>query len=500
MISLLKKYFGYENFRPLQEKVIGNVLEKRDALVLMPTGGGKSLCYQLPAMVFSGLTLVISPLIALMKDQVDALKTNGIAAEFINSTLSANEIVGIQRKIERGEVKICYLSPERLAVPGFMSWLASIEVNLIAVDEAHCISEWGHDFRPEYRNLKNLRDNFPSVPVVALTATATEKVKKDIIDQLRLKDGSTYISSFNRPNLHYQVQPKKNTFGKLLHFLQKYQGEPAIVYCFSRKETEKLAEKLCQKGYAAAPYNAGLDADERKLTQEKFIRDDISIIVATTAFGMGIDKPDIRLIAHYSLPKSVEGYYQETGRAGRDGLPAECVLFYSYGDKLKYDYFVNQIEDLKERANVQKKMFAMIDYCKAQYCRRKFLLSYFGEKCEIKNCENCDFCKPGEVLAEVVEKRIRPPKLFREKKQVTDLKYDEVLYEKLRMFRKRIAERLDVPPFVVFSNVSLQEMACYLPRDLESFEKINGVGKEKLRKFGKVFVHHIGNYMDEKGF
>ena len=336
--TLLKSHFGYDHFLPLQEEIITNVLDQNDTLVLMPTGGGKSLCYQLPSLCFDGLTLVVSPLIALMKDQVDGLTANGITAEFINSTLPYAEISRVQAQAKKGQIKILYLAPERLALSGFRDFLTTLDVSLIAIDEAHCISEWGHDFRPDYRNLKALRRDFPAVPVIALTATATGKVREDIISQLDLRLAQPFVSSFNRANLTYLVQPKRTAFSELLELLRRHKNEPAIIYCFSRKDTEGLSADLSVNGLKALPYHAGLDNSLRKETQERFIHDEVPIIVATIAFGMGIDKPDIRLVVHYDLPKTLEGYYQETGRAGRDGVPSECVLFYSYGDKIKQEF------------------------------------------------------------------------------------------------------------------------------------------------------------------
>ena len=390
--DLLKTYFGYESFLPLQEEIIANVLALRDSLVLMPTGAGKSLCYQLPALCLEGLTLVVSPLIALMKDQVDALKANGVAAELINSTLLPGEVTQVRALAQSGRLKVLYLAPERLALFGFREWLNGLKVSLIAIDEAHCISEWGHDFRPDYRNLKVLRQDFPSVPVIALTATATDRVREDIVEQLDLGEAGQFRSSFNRPNLTYRVQPKAAAFDSLVSLLRAHRGEPAIVYCFSRKDTEGLAADLSANGLRALPYHAGLDGSVRKTTQERFIRDEAPIIVATIAFGMGIDKPDIRLVVHYDLPKSMEGYYQETGRAGRDGLPSECVLFYSYGDKIKHDYFIDQIEDEAERENAQGKLEQMLRFCQVRTCRRQYVLKYFGEAWDRDNCGACDAC------------------------------------------------------------------------------------------------------------
>ena len=376
----------------MQEEIISRVLDKQDTLVLMPTGGGKSLCYQFPALYFGGLTIVVSPLIALMKDQVDRLRANGIPAAFINSTLTAAEYSRTQRQAQSGQLKILYLAPERLALPGFRDFLHSIEISLIAIDEAHCISEWGHDFRPDYRNLKTLRRDFPAVPLIALTATATEKVRADIVAQLGLRQQEIFVSSFNRPNLSYEVRPKNNSFGSLLALLRKHEKGAAIIYCFSRKGTEAMATNLAANGLDALPYHAGLDSSTRRRTQEKFIRSEVRIVVATIAFGMGIDKPDIRLVIHFDLPKSVEGYYQETGRAGRDGLPSECVLFYSYGDKIKHEHFISHIENEVEQENTRQKLDQMVAFCELQTCRRRYLLEYFGEKWGEEGCGGCDIC------------------------------------------------------------------------------------------------------------
>ena len=392
MLEQLKAYFGFDRFLPLQEEIITKVLAKRDTLVLMPTGGGKSLCYQLPALRLKGLTLVVSPLIALMKDQVDGLGANGVPAGLLNSTLAAQEVNQVQDQARQGKIKILYVAPERLALPGFQRFLQSLDVSLIAIDEAHCISEWGHDFRPDYRNLKSLRRDFPGVPVIALTATATEPVREDIINQLGLDKPEIFISSFNRPNLTYTIQPKTEPLGSLLHLLEKHQGGSAIIYRFSRKATEETALELSERGFSALPYHAGLERDLRRETQEKFIRDQVQIVVATIAFGMGIDKPDVRLVVHYDLPKTVEGYYQETGRAGRDGLPSDCVLFYSYGDRSKQEYFISQIEDDDEREKAHNKLDQVLALCDLQTCRRAYLMEYLGESWPQTNCGGCDIC------------------------------------------------------------------------------------------------------------
>ena len=399
ILSVLKTRFGFDEFLPLQEEIVSNVNAGNDSLVLMPTGAGKSLCYQLPALVQDGYTMVVSPLIALMKDQVDALRANGIPAAFANSTLSHEENELVLSQTARGEIKILYVAPERIATGRFRNFLNASAPSLIAIDEAHCISEWGHDFRPDYRNLKQLRDVLPGVPVIALTATATDVVRRDISDQLRLEGGGSYISSFNRPNLTYHVKPKQRSFDQLVELLDRHKNESTIVYCFSRKETENLAADLSSNGIPSMPYHAGLDPAVRRSTQEQFIRDETAVIVATIAFGMGIDKPDVRLVVHYNLPKTVEGYYQETGRAGRDGLPSECVLFYTFGDKVKQDYFINQIEDPSERANAAEKLSKMVEYCELRTCRRQYMLTYFGDKWQPKSdnngttgCGGCDVC------------------------------------------------------------------------------------------------------------
>ncbi len=612
MLDLLKKHFGYDQFRPLQAEIIASVLERRDTLVLMPTGGGKSLCYQLPALRFDGLTLVVSPLVALMKDQVDTLKANGIAAEFINSSLTYPELNHVQQRVQRNAVKILYVAPERLALPGFLAFLAGLTISLVAVDEAHCISMWGHEFRPDYRNLVTLRHAVPGVPCIALTATATKQVRHDITEQLELTRPQEFNASFNRANLTYSVRPKRNSVEALADLLDEYRGESCIVYCFSRKSTQNLTTALCERGLSALPYHAGLDTPVRSETQEKFIRDEVPIIVATIAFGMGIDKPDVRLVVHYDLPKSLEGYYQETGRAGRDGLPSECALFYSYGDKVKQDFFIDQIEDAAEQRNAQDKLARVIEFCDLQTCRRKYLLAYFGEDWQQDNCGGCDVClTPREefdatviaqkILSAVVRtgerfgiahlsqvlrgantKRIRELRHDRlsvygivdafsnsEIKEVAgllhakgllrkdsyaslsltpagrtflknrenltltrakraepvprttpadpalewhrrdapssvideqgDIAVDAALFEKLRALRRGLAEERKVPPYVIFGDVTLRQMAAYLPQSRESLSHLSGVGAAKLEQWGEAFLEVIRSHADDQG-
>ena len=392
MLELLKTHFGYDAFLPLQEDIVGSVMAGRDTFALMPTGGGKSLCYQLPALALPGLTLVVSPLIALMKDQVDSLEANGIPAAFINSTQTSAELTQVVRRIRAGETKLLYVAPERAIEQRFGDFLATLDVSLVAIDEAHCVSEWGHEFRPAYRELRNLRTSCPDAPVIALTATATRQVRGDVLSQLGLRDPQTFISSFNRPNLNYSIVPRERDLTSLLALLEKYRGESAIIYCGSRKDTEEMAQTLRERAFVAEPYHAGLDADVRKATQERFIHDRTPIVVATIAFGMGINKPDVRLVVHHDLPKSIESYYQETGRAGRDGLPGECVLYYSYAGKSRQEYFINQIEDEVERERSRQRLERVIALCNLPTCRRKFVLEYLGEEWPDENCAGCDNC------------------------------------------------------------------------------------------------------------
>lgn len=597
--ELLKNYFGFDRFLPLQEEIVGHVLTGKDGLVLMPTGGGKSLCYQLPALVFDGLTLVVSPLIALMKDQVDGLKANGVAAELLNSSLNASEMSGTKTRLRNGQVKIFYAAPERLAIEGFREFLRGLKISCIAVDEAHCISQWGHDFRPDYLNLKNLRDDFPKAGMIALTATATPRVRRDIVEHLHLKQPRTFLSSFNRPNLHYDIIPKDNAFKELLEILRssQHKDRSAIIYCFSRKDTEGLAADLRARGLKAESYHAGLEAKERHAIQDRFIKDETPIITATIAFGMGIDKSDIRLVVHYALPSSLEGYYQETGRAGRDGLEARCVLFYSYADRFKQEYFINQIEDKAERQRVTDKLNRIVAFCEGFGCRRKYLLEYFGENYEKTNCGHCDRCvapkeefdadeigrrilecvratgsrfggqyivdilrrsrnerilKLGhdqlscygqgknfgesqirEIIGLMIEKgllaktvgeyplieltpagrqflksqeRLMLPQLRPVSKDLTKKSFDrmdenggfdERLFEELRRLRKHLADERGVPPFVIFADTALRQMARDLPIDSQSFLRITGVGGQKLKAFGPVFIQRIEDYCRE---
>ena len=493
MYTTLKKYFGYDEFRPLQKEIIEKVVAREDCLVLMPTGGGKSLCFQLPALLENGITIVISPLISLMKDQVDALTANGVKAAFINSSQTPAEIFTIINDSKNGTIKILYIAPERLAVPQFEALLHTLPIRLFAIDEAHCISEWGHDFRPDYRNLKKLRATFPNIPIIALTATATIKVRDDIVKQLALPSPHIFTSSFNRENLSYEVLPKKDSFNTILSLIEMYHGESVIIYCFSRNDTETLALKLNQHGHKALTYHAGLSADKRRDNQEKFIHDEINIMVATIAFGMGIDKPDVRLVIHHSLPKSIEGYYQETGRAGRDGLPARCVLLFSLADKFKQEYFINQISAEEEQQQARNNLEQVVKYGNLAHCRRRFLLSYFNEEYTKNNCDNCDRCTVLTPLS-LSKSNTKMPTTKLNSFPANTNKLDISLFEVLRQIRTNEARRLGVPPYIIFGDKSLREMSTNKPVTDDDFLYINGVGDKKLKRFGEMFMSAIREY------
>ena len=592
MLELLKRYFGYDEFRPLQAEIIDAVMGGSDTLVVMPTGGGKSLCYQLPALALPGVTLVVSPLIALMKDQVDALKANGVPAECLNSGMSGEEQSRVQTQTHRGEIKLLYVAPERIVRPGFQRFLASIQLSLIAVDEAHCISQWGHEFRPDYRNLRQLRGLAPNTPVIALTATATRRVRDDIVSQLAMKSPSVFTGSINRPNLRYAVFPNTDRYDILVERLRKRAGASAIVYRGSQKGCEELAADLDEDGIQALPYHAGLDSQTRQRNQERFVRDEAPVIVATVAFGMGIDKPDIRLVAHYDMPGSIERYYQESGRAGRDGLASDCIVFYGARDREREMFFIERMENELERQSAETKLDAIVSYCQTGSCRRAALLRYFGEEPSDENCDSCDVCEAETFDATVISQKIlsaviRTGERFgathvsqvltgRRVKSVTDrnhdslsvfgivddytakslrelmatlvsrglmargdsryptlsvtpqgrsflknresielpvlestkrvsrraraeLDYDYDLFQKLRELRTRLASDRGVPPYVVFGDVSLREMAHYYPQSEDSLLRITGVGRVKFRDFGDDFLDVIRDYAVPNG-
>jgi ATP-dependent DNA helicase RecQ len=393
----LKQHFGYDAFLPGQQEVVEQVISGRDAFVLMPTGAGKSLTYQFSGLLLPGLTVIVSPLIALMQDQVDRLNANGIAATFINSSLSNQERLQREQNLLKQRLKLLYVAPERLLTPGFLALLDEVQrlrgLSLLAVDEAHCVSEWGHDFRPEYRQLGPLRNRYPQTPMMALTATATERVRDDILTELRLRDPYIHIASFNRPNLYYEVRQKhQGSYRELLQLLRERPGESAIVYCQTRKSVDAISEALQRDGISALPYHAGLTNEQRTENQTRFIRDDVPVLVATIAFGMGISKPDVRTVIHYDMPKNLEGYYQESGRAGRDGLPAQCILFFQYGDRAKFEFIMAQKTDEQELRLARQQLQQVISYSHNTTCRRRLLLAYFGETYQEDNCANCDNC------------------------------------------------------------------------------------------------------------
>lgn len=592
--EILKSRFGFDSFRMNQETVISEVLNKKDCLVLMPTGGGKSICYQIPAIIFDGLTVVISPLIALMKDQVDALRTNGIAAAFLNSTQTTSQQIDVFQSIRNGKLKLLYIAPERLLQSGdlFLNFLREIDISLFAIDEAHCISSWGHDFRPEYLQLSVLKKEFPNIPLIALTATADKLVRKDIVERLNIKSSNVFVSSFNRPNINYAVEPKKNSFTRLIEFLDSRKDESGIIYCLSRNSVESLAADLRHQGFTALPYHAGLDKQTRDKHQESFLRDETKIMIATIAFGMGIDKSNVRFVIHMDLPKNIESYYQETGRAGRDGLPSDALLFFSLADAFKLKKFAEVEGNIDQSTIMLNKLDQMVDFGELKTCRRRFLLEYFSEQME-SDCGNCDNCTTeferfdGTVIAQKALSAVyrtgqnfgvnylidllrgsNSVKIRDEHKNLktygigaeiskeawqeyfkdliaqgylvksagqysiialTEKSHDVLkgtskvdlikskiidapkpklvgsisqpfipaLFNKLREVRTVLARNENVPPYVVFSDATLVEMAAYLPHDENEIYHISGVGELKIKKYGNVFIQSILDYCQE---
>jgi ATP-dependent DNA helicase RecQ len=596
----LKHFFGYDSFRPGQKEIIQTVLDDRDQLVIMPTGGGKSMCFQLPALLKAGVTIVVSPLIALMQDQVEALRDNGIAATFINSTLGLTQSRERAAQILAGKIKLLYVAPERLLAESFLAFLEQVQAQVgiaaFAIDEAHCVSEWGHDFRPEYRQIRLVRDRFPQVPLVALTATATQRVRQDIIQQLALRQPAIHVASFNRQNLYYEVRAKeKQAYRQLLQLVRQTPGA-GIIYCLSRKRVDDITQRLQMDGIQALPYHAGMSDKQRSENQTRFIRDDVRIMVATIAFGMGINKPDVRLVVHYDLPRNLESYYQESGRAGRDDEPAQCILFLGYGDIKTIDYLIAQKVDPQtgealeaEQQIARQQLRQVIDYAQGSDCRRTIQLSYFGEYFD-GNCGNCDNClqpkatadwtieaqkflscvarckerfgmkyvidvlrgsKDKRILANghnqlstygigtdhtaeewrslgrslihqgLVDEtsdgyavlRLNPLswEVLRSQRSVTIVlptqsevhspedaennaennAHADRLFDQLRSLRKTIADEQSVPPYVVFADSSLRQMAQTQPQTLEEFGEISGVGSHKLDQYGDRFVSEI---------
>ncbi|MBM3925785.1 MAG: DNA helicase RecQ, partial [SAR202 cluster bacterium] len=595
VLSKLKAVFGYTEFRPLQEDIVKAILNRKDVFVLMPTGGGKSLCYQLPALLMEGMTVVVSPLIALMKDQVDRLRMMGVPATYINSSLEPAEAGRRRAAVARGEVKLLYVAPERLMMPAMLDLLLRRPPAAFAIDEAHCISEWGHDFRPEYRELRRLRELFASAAFAAFTATATARVQADIVSQLGLDKALSFRRSFNRPNLYYEVRPKRDAYGQLRRYLSEHKRESGIIYCHSRAGTERLAQRLREDGFSADAYHAGLPNEARRHTQEAFARDDTHIVVATIAFGMGIDKPDVRFVVHYDLPKNLEGYYQESGRAGRDGEPSDCILFYTYGDAAKHEYFIDEKESAAERAVAAQQLRSMVEWAEGRGCRRRGLLAYFDEELKSQVTPCCDICRnpapevdctiPAQMLLSCAKRtgewfgmtylirmlvgsrdqrilqaghdklstygigrdrskeewralgdellrhgyaRLDPARynavratplgeevLFKGRRallpivgwaaasaspapsQGGDSRPD--LFERLRSLRKRLADERSVPPYVVFHDTALRQMAAQLPTSIESFARIQGVGERKLQDYGAAFIAEISEYARQAG-
>lgn len=479
--EILKQYFGYDSFRVGQEDIINSILQKKDTLVLMPTGGGKSLCYQIPALCFNGITLVISPLLSLMKDQVDALRANSIPAAYLNSTLTSKQIQEIEHQLLEGSIKLLYIAPERLASKSFRELLEKLIISLVAIDEAHCISEWGHDFRPDYKRLKYVKGLCKGAPIIALTATATKQVKKDILKQLNLEEPAIFQSSFNRENLLIEIREKKNSLAQILALLEKNKEESTIIYSHSRDEAKSLCDELNHYGFKSLLYHAGLSDSKREKNQELFLEDKAKIIVATIAFGMGIDKSNVRLVIHNTFSKSLENYYQEIGRAGRDGIKSKCILFFSERDIKRHEYFIGKGTTPTTRKEQKSKLSEMVKFCTSTTCRKKTLLNYFNEAPSFNSCKSCDNC----LNTNKINNDSLPLKLN---------SFDQELFKELKNLREEFARETQSIPTHLFSDVTLQEIAQKLPNNEKELLKIQGITQSKIQEFGDELLMIIQEY------
>ncbi|WP_105182101.1 DNA helicase RecQ [Pseudoalteromonas sp. T1lg21] len=588
--AVLKQVFGYKDFRDGQEAIIAAALDGQDSLVLLPTGGGKSLCYQVPALILDGVTVVISPLISLMQDQVAQLRALGVQAAYINNSLPFEEQQAVYQQLHYGQIKLLYVAPEKVLQHEFLERLSHLKLALFAIDEAHCVSHWGHDFRPHYCRLNELKQRFMHVPMMALTATADKATRYDIIEQLQLNHPYVHTGSFDRPNIRYTIEEKFKPMVQLLRYLKEQQNQSGIIYCTSRKRVDDVAEKLADAGFNAAAYHAGMSNEQRQFVQTGFARDDIQIVVATVAFGMGINKPNVRFLVHYDIPKSIEAYYQETGRAGRDGLAAEAIMYFDPADIGRVRRFFEDIEDEQRRRVEEQRFNAMASFAEAQTCRRQILLNYFSEY-KRETCGNCDICLnpptsfdgtlvaqqalscvyraeqrfgigyivellrgantsrirdnnhhqlstygigkehsvefwlsilrqlihqgllsqditqgsslrlteaaravlKSEYALQLAEPRLQAKHVYQDK--LAQFNYDKKLFAKLRALRKELADADDVPPYVVFNDKTLAEMAQLMPTNDSEFLKVSGVGFTKLNKYGAPFLNAIRDYL-----
>jgi ATP-dependent DNA helicase RecQ len=506
LLKALQAHFGFTSFRPAQEGIIQSIMEGRDIFAVLPTGGGKSLCYQLPARLLDGIAVVISPLISLMKDQVDAASERGISAAFINSTLGPGAIARSYSMVKDHAVELLYISPERLVMPQFLDMLKSLPLSLFAIDEAHCISEWGHDFRPDYCSLSMISSTFPGTPIAAFTATATLRAQEEIIRLLDLRAPRIFRGSCNRPNIFYGAARKADLAGQILAFLKNHYDESGIIYRTTRKAVMETSAFLSCQGIRALPYHGGLTIDERKAHQEAFLKNRAQVIVGTIAFGMGIDKSDVRFVIHGDLPRSIEGYYQETGRAGRDGKEAHCLLLFGEGDLMKIRHFINQMTDDDERENALSRLRQMHRLATGRECRRRGLLAYFGEDYQDAPCGMCDVCRGESAKREITlgwegiagKKKKEKKGAKSEDEETSPLPYDALLFERLREARHEVALREKRPAYCIVRDRTLRELCRRLPGSMPELETIYGIGPHKLIRYGELFLRIISRYLKEK--